>query len=65
MFKYQSKLDFSIPNGKDLINIRDIVNSISKTNFMYSIIMNNMEIEVLPNYIEEGLTWLDKKISIE
>ncbi|MGT2802753.1 ATP-dependent nuclease [Streptococcus henryi] len=69
--KCESKLDFSVPSiknkklkGKVLINTRDIVNSLIKTNFMYSIIMNNKEIEVLPNYIEEGLSWLNKQISI-
>lgn len=46
-------------------SVRDIVSVIDKTNFMYSIIMNKKEIELLPNYIEEGLLWLDKQLSIE
>ena len=50
-------------NKKAIISIRDIVKSLNKTNFMYSIIMNNKAIEVLPNYIEEGLLWLDKKVT--
>ena len=43
-------------------SIRDIVSIIDKTNFMYSIIFKDKVIEVLPNYIEEGLTWLNNKI---
>lgn len=43
-------------------SIRDIVSIIDKTNFMYSIILKNKEIEMLPNYIEEGLSWLNDKI---
>ncbi|MDW8767018.1 AAA family ATPase [Streptococcus suis] len=45
-------------------SIRDLVSVLDKTNFMYSIIMNNKEMEVLPNYIEEGLSWLNQQISI-
>lgn len=44
-------------------SIRDIVSIIDKTNFMYSIIFKDKVIEVLPNYIEEGLTWLNNKIT--
>lgn len=62
--KSESKLVFSIPNKKGLsITIRDVVNSLGKTNFMYSIIMNGKEVELQPNYIEEGLSWLNKKIT--
>ncbi|WP_105208089.1 ATP-dependent nuclease [Streptococcus suis] len=60
--KDETNLKFSISNKKVFISIRDIVKSLNKTNFMYSIIMNNKVIEVLPNYIEEGLSWLDKKV---
>ena len=60
----KSKLVFSIPTKKGLaISIRDVVNSLDKTDFMYSIIMNGKEVEILPNYIEEGLTWLNNKIT--
>ena len=60
----KSKLVFSIPTKKGLaISIRDVVNSLDKTDFMYSIIMNGKEVEVLPNYIEEGLLWLNNKIT--
>lgn len=68
--KEETKLKFSIPNKKldkknsQLISIRDVVKSLDKTNFMYSIIMNKKEIELLPNYIEEGLLWLDQQLSI-
>lgn len=62
--KIESKLDFSIPTKKGLvISIRDVVNSLDKTDFMYSIIMNGKEVEILPNYIEEGLSWLNNKIT--
>ena len=62
--KIESKLDFSIPTKKGLaISIRDVVNSMDKTDFMYSIIMNGKEAEILPNYIEEGLLWLNNKIT--
>lgn len=44
-------------------SIRDIVSIMDKTNFMYSIIFKDKVIEVLPNYIEEGLTWLNNKIT--
>ena len=44
-------------------SIRDIVPVIDKTNFMYSIIFKDKVIEVLPNYIEEGLSWLNNKIT--
>lgn len=60
----KSKLVFSIPTKKGLaISIRDVVNSLDKTDFMYSIIMNGKEVEILPNYIEEGLLWLNNKIT--
>lgn len=61
--KDETNFKFSISNKKAIISIRDIVKSLNKTNFMYSIIMNNKAIEVLPNYIEEGLLWLDKKVT--
>ena len=44
-------------------SIRDIVSIIDKTNFMYSIIFKDKVNEVLPNYIEEGLSWLNNKIT--
>lgn len=68
----ESKLKFSIPNNKKNNNgeeeenskftLVDILNSTKngKTNFMYSVILNNYIEQMLPNYIEEGLTWLMK-----
>lgn len=63
-----SKLDFSIPtkvNGvklseEDKITLRDILNasSGSKTNFMYSVIMNDCVATMEPDYIRGGLEWL-------
>ncbi len=57
-----SKLQFVIPREVKSHNIRDIVNSTSdsKTDFMYSVIMNNLVEKMLPNYILEGLEWLMK-----
>jgi len=70
--KNTSKLKFSIPNNyicdkeanereKDSIfTLWDILKSTSnsKTDFMYSVILNGYEKEMLPNYIKEGLNWL-------
>ena len=63
-----SKLDFSIPmkvNGvklseEDKITLRDILkaSSGSKTNFMYSVIMNDCVETMEPDYIRGGLEWL-------
>lgn len=54
-----NQLRFSIPN-KDKSTLRDIIHSSSngKTDFMYSVIMNKLEIKMLPNYIREALLWL-------
>lgn len=53
------KLKYSIPN-KDKLSLRDIVISTSgrKTDFMYSVIMNGLELSMLPDYIKEALLWL-------
>lgn len=63
-----SKLKFSIPHNRkeeedSLYSIRDIVKSTesSKTDFMYSVILNSKSDEMLPQYIKEGLEWLMKK----
>lgn len=47
-------------------SIRDIVHSLSnnKSDFMYSIILNNLQEEVIPNYIKEGLSWLEVTCSL-
>lgn len=58
----ESKLAFSIPdkNTDTPLSIRDIVDSTSnkKTDFMYSVILNNQLESMLPAYIEEALKWL-------
>lgn len=56
-----ASLEFSIPD-KEEFTLIDILNSMSnsKTDFMYSVIINNQTRELLPNYIEEGLKWLQK-----
>ncbi|EIR9711966.1 AAA family ATPase [Listeria innocua] len=55
-----SGLKFSIPREKESSDIRDIVLSTSngKTNFMYSVILNTLIEDMLPEYIKEGLLWL-------
>lgn len=65
-------LKYSIPtkveekdpeSGEYIIYVRDILNSTSggKVDFMYSVILNDLSIEMLPNYIKEGLSWLKEK----
>ena len=63
-----SKLKFSIPHNREgekdsLYSIRDIVKSTesSKTDFMYSVILNSKSEDMLPQYVKEGLEWLMKK----
>lgn len=69
--KNTHKLDIKIPNLKkaedgtviqDTFGVRAIVRSTEdyKTDFMYSIILNNKHGEMLPCYIQEGLQWLMK-----
>lgn len=65
-------LQYSIPNNRTLadktkekdskFNLIEILNSTSngKTNFMYSVILNDYAEEMLPDYIKEGLKWLMK-----
>lgn len=47
---------------EEMINIREIVKHTgnSKTDFMYSVILNDMVVDMLPHYIEEGLAWLQQ-----
>ena len=63
--KADYKLKFTLPNNKDgeidsLFSLRDVVDNMSKskTDFMYSVILNSLGETMLPKYIEEGLTWL-------
>ena len=70
--KEEKKLKFSIPaksaeEKKDgatekSFNIRDIVQATggSKADFMYSVILNKKEVDMLPFYIKEGLGWLQE-----
>ncbi len=62
-----SKLKYSIPNNKkdehdSEFSLRDILKSTSgeKTDFMYSVILNQLVNDMEPNYISEGLAWLMK-----
>lgn len=63
--KSDYKLKFTLPNNREsekdsLFSLRDIVDSMSKskTDFMYSVILNSLGKTMLPKYIEEGLMWL-------
>lgn len=65
--KKNSKLKFLIPHNKinekdSEFSLRDILNASSgtKTDFMYSVILNNLLEKMEPNYISEGLKWLMK-----
>lgn len=60
VMKEETGVEFSIPR-KEKVSIRDIVKSIKKTDFMYSLILNNQIANSLPAYIEEGLLWLVEK----
>ncbi len=53
------KLKYSIPN-EEKSALRNIVLSTSngKTDFMYSVIMEKLHMEMLPDYIREALEWL-------
>ena len=55
-----NKLKLNIPTGKKNITVRDILNENknNKTDFMYSIILSELHLKALPNYIREGLMWL-------
>lgn len=55
-----SGLDFSIPNKKPEITIRQIVVSTSgkKTDFMYSLILKEGFHQHTPSYVSDALSWL-------
>lgn len=56
----KDKLKFSIPQKGNKFSIRTIVlhTSNGKTDFMYSVILNNLVASMLPDYIKEALLWL-------
>ena len=58
----EHNLKFVIPRNKNSFSIRTIIEHTAnnKTDFMYSVILNNYVNEMLPRYIEEGLLWLGK-----
>lgn len=70
--KESKKLKFSIPykckekcseHSKECdckYTSQQIVASSKKTDFMYSIIEHDLQMELLPTYIKEGLEWLQK-----
>ena len=51
-----------VEDTEEKLGLREIVNATSnyKTDFMYSVLLNEKEKDVLPSYIEEGLKWLTK-----
>jgi len=53
-------LRYTIPRDLQECSLRDIVSHTSngKTDFMYSVILNNYVEAMLPEYIKEGLAWL-------
>lgn len=59
-FRELDKLKYIIPQKIGNYSIRDIVahTSNGKTDFMYSVILNNLTERMVPKYIEEGLIWL-------
>ncbi len=58
--RQQSKFVFSLPNPQKA-SIRYVTDKISKSDFMYSVIMNDLHTKSIPNYINEGLSWLQKQ----
>lgn len=56
----QDNLKYTIPRETGDYSLRDIVahTSNGKTDFMYSVILNNLLQNMLPEYIKEGLKWL-------
>lgn len=59
-YRKDSALDFSIPNGKSKVTIRQIVVSTSgkKTDFMYSLILKPDFHQYAPSYVFDALDWL-------
>lgn len=55
----EQKLMLDMPT-KGKITVRDLIqeNKNNKANFMYSVILANLQMDMLPNYIKEGLDWL-------
>ena len=53
-------LKYTIPRESGDYSLRDIVahTSNGKTDFMYSVILNSLLLDMLPEYIKEGLEWL-------
>ncbi|MCG9969897.1 AAA family ATPase [Pelotomaculum terephthalicicum JT] len=58
----KDNLKYTIPRTGEEFNLRDIVlhTSTGKTDFMYSVILNNLIESMLPEYIKEALLWLAK-----
>lgn len=54
-----SKFIFSKPIVEKA-SIRYVADKIDKSNFMYSVILNDENDDCLPNYIKEGLKWLQE-----
>ena len=52
-----------IPTRKKNITVRDVLkeNKSNKTDFMYSVILAELHLKALPDYIKEGLLWMMQK----
>ena len=59
----ENNIRFSIPRTDGAVSIRDIINSSSqnKTDFMYSVILSNKYLKMIPYYIQKGLEWLENE----
>ncbi len=55
-----NKLKLEVPNKRNDMTVRDIINENKnkKTDFMYSVILADLHMKLLPDYIKEGLEWL-------
>jgi len=62
-YRKESKLKFTIPEEGEEFCINTIVlhTSHNKTDFMYSVIINNLVDSMLPAYIKEALLWLKQQ----
>lgn len=58
----RDNLKYTVPQKAGKYTLREIVQHTSngKTDFMYSVILNDLTQNMLPHYIEEGLEWLMK-----
>jgi predicted ATP-dependent endonuclease of OLD family len=60
LLRENDNLKYTIPQKGEVFDLREIVlhTSNSKTDFMYSVILNKLAETMLPEYIKEALLWL-------